>query len=323
MMTSAKKSTKEKDLAETPFFSVVIPTYNRASMLNSTIQSVLSQSFTNFELIIVDDGSTDSTRELIRSQSDERIKYFYIANSGGPAKPRNIGISNSNGVWICFLDSDDLWYKEKLQVIYEEILKSQDTFEVVCHHEHVASNGLKKLYRYGPIDNKNPYLSLLLHGNKLSTSATSVLRSFILETDTWFDQRKRISIVEDYDFWLMLSTKNCRFKFITTPLSITEKSGGGISSDLTKSFLNHNFLLKKHSLYIQDKVKDKKALYRKLFARLLIEYSFICFFQLEIRISLSHIKKGLLVSPLNFLFYMGYFIVSKLSKYTRSTNLVN
>ena len=110
-----------------PFFSIIIPTYNRVRVLSRSIDSVLSQTYKDFELIIVDNGSTDNTQKwLSDNYQDSRIFYHYQAGSGSPANPRNIGISLSKGEWVCFLDSDDKWNQEKLQSVYEEIpLKSK------------------------------------------------------------------------------------------------------------------------------------------------------------------------------------------------------
>lgn len=94
----------------TPFFSVVIPTYNRVGILNRSIDSVLGQAFSDFELIIIDNGSTDHTGEWLKQNySDPRIRYHYQQGTGSPAGPRNTGIRLAKGQWICFLDSDDLW----------------------------------------------------------------------------------------------------------------------------------------------------------------------------------------------------------------------
>jgi glycosyltransferase involved in cell wall biosynthesis len=89
-----------------PFFSIILPTYNRASFLSRSIGSVLRQDFQDWELLIIDDGSTDHTKEIVNSFNDQRIKYIYQENSERSAA-RNNGIKLATGEWICFLDSDD------------------------------------------------------------------------------------------------------------------------------------------------------------------------------------------------------------------------
>ncbi len=102
------------------FFSIIIPTYNRAHILPRTIASVLAQTYSNWECIIVDDGSTDNTKELIASYTDPRVTYIYQTNAERSAA-RNNGISHAVGEYICFLDSDDEYLPEHLEVLEREI----------------------------------------------------------------------------------------------------------------------------------------------------------------------------------------------------------
>ena len=101
-------------------FSIVIPTYNRAHILPETIQSVLKQSYSNWELLIVDDGSTDNTKDFILNVNDDRVKYIYQENAERSAA-RNNGIKNSSGDWVYFLDSDDSFKENHLQTFYDNI----------------------------------------------------------------------------------------------------------------------------------------------------------------------------------------------------------
>lgn len=96
-----------------PFFSIVLPTYNRANFVSKAIQSVIDQKYPNWELLIIDDGSTDNTKEVIESFKDERIKYHWQENAERSAA-RNMGIELSSGNFICFLDSDDYFLPKKL-----------------------------------------------------------------------------------------------------------------------------------------------------------------------------------------------------------------
>ncbi len=95
--------------------SVIIPTYNRENLISETIQSVLDQTFSNFELIIIDDGSTDGTKEVVNSFSDDRIRYIYQSNCGR-SYARNHALNIACGRYITFLDSDDLYLPDKLQL---------------------------------------------------------------------------------------------------------------------------------------------------------------------------------------------------------------
>jgi glycosyltransferase involved in cell wall biosynthesis len=137
------------------FFSIIIPTYNRKSFLSNAIQSVLAQKFRGFELIIVDDGSSDNTKELVFSFNDDRIRYIYQLNRG-VCVARNTGIFAAKGKYITFLDSDDWAESNWLDDFYSQIQK-RETDLVFCDMSLKYSDGRsvirQALYRY---DNSNP-----------------------------------------------------------------------------------------------------------------------------------------------------------------------
>ena len=95
--------------------SIILPTYNRGTIINKSILSVLEQSYINWELIVVDDGSVDDTEKIINNFEDSRIKYFKTKSNNGVSKARNIGIKMAKYNYIAFQDSDDQWKKDKLQ----------------------------------------------------------------------------------------------------------------------------------------------------------------------------------------------------------------
>ena len=103
-----------------PFFSIIIPTYNRASLIGKAINSVLQQSFADWELLVIDDGSTDNTKAVMGTYADSRIKYIYQQNAERCAA-RNNGILQSKGKYITFLDSDDYYLPQRLQLLHKEL----------------------------------------------------------------------------------------------------------------------------------------------------------------------------------------------------------
>lgn len=107
-------------MTKTPFFSVVIPLYNKENYIEATINSVLNQTFTDFEIIIVNDGSTDASKTIVESFKDNKIKLFSTKNQGA-SHARNFGIKNSNGNYIAFLDADDIWYTNHLSSMFDLI----------------------------------------------------------------------------------------------------------------------------------------------------------------------------------------------------------
>lgn len=251
------------------FFSIITPTFNRSAQLPELINCVLAQNFNDFELIIVDDGSTDDTDELVYELIvDPRIKYFKLKNnSGGPAYPRNYGIKRSRGDWISFLDADDLWEANKLNEM-NKLIEKHPYVTVFCHDEIMINRSTRErsYLKYGPFT-KNFYLTMVVQGNKLSTSATTVRRDFLLSHNIKFSEDPNYTIVEDYDFWLQIAKQKGQFYFHNKPLGYYIVDKTGISSNHDKSLINLSHVLKSHIHSIDATDLIKKRLLDK------VEYS--------------------------------------------------
>jgi glycosyltransferase involved in cell wall biosynthesis len=282
------------------YFSVVIPTHNRKGRLVLTLDSVLAQSFKDYEIIIVDDGSDDGTRELIQTRYNYlNVHYLWQKGSGGPAKPRNVGIRLAKGKWICFLDSDDLWYSDKLEILNQEIQNHEKSI-VFCHYEHLHNldTNQEVLLEHGKDrDLTNAYSSLLMNGNCLSPSATAVNRDFILEKKILFNESPRFVAVEDYDFWLHLAWYEAKIHFIKIPLGKYVLSGsdnlianhGRMCSNLLALYRYHTFevqsFMNSERLFriLQSKISYRRA------GQALREKKIISF--------VKHLSKSFLTSP--------------------------
>lgn len=181
-----------------PFFSVIIPTYNRATKLKEAVQSVCDQSFKNFELIIVDDGSTDNTKQVIESFRDERIKYIYQNNQERSAA-RNNGIRNAKGTFICFLDSDDLYLPQHLESLWKSIAGKENKLAVF-------STGMLRINDQEiAFGHPMPYtnnVSPVLYVWKHFLFANTVCAHYKVFETHLFDERFRIW--EDTHLWLRL-----------------------------------------------------------------------------------------------------------------------
>ena len=165
----------------TPFFSVVIPTYNRKKYVLNAINSVLNQTFQDFELIVVDDGSEDGTNEEIEKIADPRLRYIYQTNKGAPVA-RNTGISASRGKYISFLDSDDIFLPNKLAKIFEETRKFPTEAILISSHKRVKAE--KSSIYYNPQKCLTPpEFKRLLHYHIIdsSTSGLVIKRSSLLK----------------------------------------------------------------------------------------------------------------------------------------------
>lgn len=200
---------REKNNFKEPLISIVMPTYNYGKFITTSIKSVLNQTYPNFELIIVDNYSEDNTEGVVQSFSDDRIKYFKFANHGVIAASRNYAIKKATGEFIAFLDSDDIWYENKLKEIIGEFYQNLEV-DFICH----AENWVYKDQSDRKVRVKNrpwvDYQDLLFNGNCISTSAT-VVRSSIVN-DELFSEKKEFVGAEDYELWLRLS-KKCKIRY--------------------------------------------------------------------------------------------------------------
>jgi len=178
-----------------PHISVIVATYNREELICETIDSILNQTFNNFELIIVDDGSTDDTEIIIRNYKDERIKYIKIANCGRPARPRNIGIKEAKGQLIAFCDDDDYWMPDKLN----EQLKYFDDNLIGVGTNAFIIGGKKRLKHH------NMESDILLGMDNILKLKSNIFSSLMIKNKPiYFDESKEMSFAEDFEYNLKL-----------------------------------------------------------------------------------------------------------------------
>ena len=193
--------------------SVIIPTYNRGYCLSESIDSVLNQEYRQIELIVVDDGSTDETPELMAKYPD--LIYLRLEENSGVSHARNLGIERAQGELICFLDSDDLWEKNKLTVQVDWMQAHPDC--KICYSDEiwirngVRVNQMKKHRKYSG-DIYRQCLALCI------VSPSSVmLRSSLLQEVGGFDET--FPVCEDYDLWLRIAHRY-PFQFIDEKLIV-------------------------------------------------------------------------------------------------------
>jgi len=256
-------------MSDNPFFSVVLPNFNHGRYLKDAIDSVLNQDFNNWELLIIDNYSTDNSDEVISSYKDSRIRVFKIKNEGIIAKSRNLGIKNAQAKWIAFLDSDDIWYFNKLSRLIE---LTDDNFDIICSNEyrHDLEEGIIKPLYYN-LKSNNFYKELLLKGNALSTSATIVSRDFLNKNKLDFSENLDFITVEDYDFWMQIASKNGSFGFCKEFLGEFRIHGSNNSNNFKLHSNNLIKLLKNHVYKIQD-FSEKDKLWDKIKARLTLMF---------------------------------------------------
>ncbi len=190
--------------------SIVTPTFNCAPLLRRAIDSVLQQTHQDWELLVVDNHSTDGTEELVRGYRDTRIRYFKIQNNGVIAASRNLAISQAKGEWLAFLDADDWWMPQKLEVSVRSLKQGWD---VVFHDLYAAGPGSKRRLRRRVPSRalRQPVLDdLVNHGNALPNSSAVVRRSVIDRVGGLAEDATLIAM-EDFDCWLRVARISDRF----------------------------------------------------------------------------------------------------------------
>ena len=256
------------------YFSVVITNYNHEKYIGKCISSVLNQTFKNFELIIIENNSSDNSMKIIKSFKDKRIKIFKINNGGIIAKSRNLGIKKSKSRWIAFLDSDDFWFKKKLEIVRKKILENKNN-QVYSNNERHKSEKIKnykssRLNKKLNLDKKNFFQELILNGNKLSLSATVVDNNFLKKNNIFFRERRNFVTAEDYDFWLNLAKNGAKFNFIKEILGVYLIHTTNLSSNIDLHINNTLSVCKDHIYSKNNLFSNKDKIYQIVKFRLMI-----------------------------------------------------
>ncbi|MDZ4820239.1 MAG: glycosyltransferase [Planctomycetota bacterium] len=212
-----------------PLVSIVVAAYNCADWINATLGDVFAQSYTHFELIFVDDGSSDKTYEVVSAISDPRLRVVRQPNSGSPAKPRNTGLALAKGSLVTFLDHDDRWHPRRLETVVARFVDPD--CDLICHSmELVIGDKVSRVLKLRAYA-KPLYLDMMLKGNYLLTSATTI-RTDLVRRAGGFDERKEYFSVEDYDLWLRLAKAGARFVFLNDVLGQYVKQPSGMSANV-------------------------------------------------------------------------------------------
>ncbi|QQX75956.1 MULTISPECIES: glycosyltransferase family 2 protein [Aequorivita] len=260
-------------------FSVIIPLYNKELSIYNTIQSILIQSYKDFEIVIVNDGSTDKSVEVVEKIKDDRIRLIHQENQGVSAA-RNTGIKHAKHEWICFLDADDLWEKEHLDEYCQVLIKHS---QIHWMFSGFTSKNKNKRWKY--IYYKNGFLNNvfdgLLNGLKIHTSTVCVKKKlFDIYPDLYF--REGLNNSEDREVWYKLCCIDRSPYNISKSLSIYDVN---VSGSLTKNktetvkahFLNMNKRLSEFHSYVSLDDSDKKKFENFIFNfnRTLIKSAYI------------------------------------------------
>ncbi len=238
-----------------PVVSIIIPVYNNQDFISEAIDSVLIQTYSKWDLVIIDDGSTDNTKQIVfkYSTNDSRIRYYYQQNKG-QAAARNIGISNSKGKFIAFLDADDVWIKDKIEVQLKTLVKfnADLVFSNAGYFSDSNKVTINQLSQKGALDERGLFKDLFQRSSIANSSV--LLKRDILSTVGLFDESPELRGTEDWDLWLRIAQNNYKFYGIERILIKYRIHDGGTHMNKIKMF--HG------KLAIQDKYRFSREVPR-------------------------------------------------------------
>ena len=235
-----------------PLVSVVIPAFNRADLIGRAIESVARQTYADIEIIVADDASTDNTAAVVGAIQDPRVRYLNSERNAGASAARNMGIHAASGDFVAFLDSDDVWMLNKLELQLAAVRQHPDWGSVVCYTQAIVDNG--KTSELMPIRAKRdsePVADYVLgHEGLIHTSSLMLSRKLAASTLFPVDQKTH----EDWDVFLRLEQKGVTWQFVAQPLMVwhNEPRQGrltGLSYDLSLEWLkDHQSILSSRAI---------------------------------------------------------------------------
>lgn len=263
--------------------SIIIPTFNHAYYLERCLKSIESQTISNYEIIIIDNHSTDNTKDIVDNFKHLPIKYLLIHNEGIYAKSRNLGIMNSSGDIIAFLDSDDWWKENKLEESHKMI---KNGYDMIYHNLEVSnSSNKKKTYLKGRILKDPKFKDLIIYGNQICNSSV-VIKKKVLEKVNFINENYKMKAAEDYNTWIKVSLNNYRIFFLNQNLGFYQyHDAGGSRKNMSyctlqaiKEFrkllnLSEYNLARSRIFFMHAKYLFEKKKYKKSFSKFKISLS--------------------------------------------------
>jgi glycosyltransferase involved in cell wall biosynthesis len=287
-------------------FSIVIPAFNREKFILKTIQSLLAQTYNNFEIIVVDDGSTDNTEKVVGRMQDERIKYYKKENAERGAA-RNYGTNKAKGDYITFLDSDDLLYSNYLKEANTFIKKNKSID--VFHQLFEVRNNTDKLIRSADYSNNNVFKSLIAKGNFIACQGVFLHKDFA--KFNLFIEDRNLAGSEDYELWLRISTTtNIVINPVVTSALIQHPERSVVQIDIDKLIKRKELMLKylfSNKLINSNLLKYKRALKTGAYSYISLH---IALSKQSKKTALKYLLKAIRQSPV-FIFKRRFFAILK------------
>ena len=234
-----------------PQISIIIPTYNSESTIEETIASIQQQSFTDYEIVVIDDGSKDRTVEVVTNLTEPRLKLYTYEN-GGVATARNRGISHADGEFISFLDADDLWTPDKLESQIEALKRNPEA-KVAYSWTSIIDEEGKFLFSGPRFTFQGNVYPQLLQTNFLLNASNILIHRDVLEVVAGFNPQ--LAYTADWDFYLRLAA-NFEFVAVTKFQNLYRQSANSMSSNIEP--------LKQESLALLDRIYQTASVEHKL-----------------------------------------------------------
>lgn len=240
-----------------PVVSVVTPTYNRSEVIGNAISSALDQTFDDIEILVVDDGSTDQTDDVVASFTDERVRYLPLAENQGANAARNTGVREASGDFVAFLDADDEWHPEKIE-------KQVARFDEVGGEVGLVYTGITRKEINGPIKDSSVHefegdvTRRLLLGNFIGTFSAIMVRKSVFDDVGYLDES--LPSWQDWEFYLRLSTQ---YEVAAVPEALTIRRSGATEQ------ISSNFQSKQQISYrklrplFQELSTDEGVIFRR------------------------------------------------------------
>ncbi len=244
-------------MTEYPFFSIVVPTYNRSGIITKTITSILTQSFKDFEIVIIDDGSTDDTLKIIESllENEKRIKLFKQINKERGAA-RNFGLANSKGTYIVFLDSDDIMHDNHLSVLEKNIKEQNFPLFIATKFDFINEKGYHFQSDICKLSQGYYDYKLFLNGNPLACNICIKKENPDLFN---FVEDRRFSIKEDWMFMLQNLQKKKLFIINQTTISMFDHADRSMRSNngdiIQRTQIAYTWILEKITLTSHERAQ--------------------------------------------------------------------
>src|SRR3989338_2216295 len=211
-----EKNSEHMNNTNSVIFSIIIPTYNRAEKLQRALDSVASQTFPDYEVIVCDDGSRDHTQQVINIYSRKMdLKFILGKHWGGPARPRNNGLKIARGEFVAFLDADDWWYPNKLEEANKYLYDADFVYHDLDVYTQRGKRGTQKVK--GRHLRSPKFVDLMKNENAIINSS-AVIRRSVLNLAGELDEDRNLISVEDFDLWLRVATITEKFSYIPKSL---------------------------------------------------------------------------------------------------------